>query len=240
MGRSAFLPEASVLSDLLARVRPEPPDKPWSSGRARTVKADVAPQVARVVAPTAPGFAPGTPDSEPPTPRASIAPPRASIAPPRASTAPPPRASSAPLRTSIPPGRQPAQELLAQLMRLPTLDARFEAFVSWLKAETQAQAVLVADAEGLSMVHSDTGDGYLVAAGEISLLLENLTALLPDVDQGSTLLRLKTQGNLELIWCKTDLGRFTVGLVLQEPLAPKFVTVIRAALAMVTADGVGK
>jgi len=229
MGRSAFLPEASVLSDLLARVRPEPPDKPWSSGRARTVKADVA----RVVAPTAPGFAPGTPDSEPPTPRASIA-------PPRASTAPPPRASSAPRRTSIPPGRQPAQELLAQLMRLPTLDARFEAFVSWLKEETRAQAVLVADAEGLSMVHSDTGDGYLVAAGEISLLLENLTALLPDVDQGSTLLRLKTQGNLELIWCKTDLGRFTVGLVLEEPLAPKFVTVIRAALAMVTADGVGK
>ena len=130
--------------------------------------------------------------------------------------------------------------MLAQLMRLPTLDARFEAFVSWLKEETRAQAVLVADAEGLSMVHSDAGDGYLVAAGEISLLLENLTALLPDVDQGSTLLRLKTQGNLELIWCKTDLGRFTVGLVLEEPLAPKFVTVIRAALAMVTADGVGK
>jgi len=233
MGRSAFLPEASVLSDLLARVRPEPPDKPWSSGRARSVKAHDATTVTRVVAPTAQGFAPGTPDSEPPTPRASIA-------PPRASTAPPPRASSAPRRTSIPPGRQPAQELLAQLMRLPTLDARFEAFVSWLKEETQAQAVLVADAEGLSMVHSDAGDGYLVAAGEISLLLENLTALLPDVDQGSTLLRLKTQGNLELIWCKTDLGRFTVGLVLQEPLAPKFVTVIRAALAMVTADGVGK
>ena len=233
MGRSAFLPEASVLSDLLARVRPEPPDKPWSSGRARSVKAHDATTVTRVVAPTAQGFAPGTPDSEPPTPRASIV-------PPRASTAPPPRASSAPRRTSIPPGRQPAQELLAQLMRLPTLDARFEAFVSWLKEETRAQAVLVADAEGLSMVHSDTGDGYLVAAGEISLLLENLTALLPDVDQGSTLLRLKTQGNLELIWCKTDLGRFTVGLVLEEPLAPKFVTVIRAALAMVTADGVGK
>ena len=125
-------------------------------------------------------------------------------------------------------------------MQLPTLDARFESFVTWLKAETNARTVFVADAEGLSMVQSDAGDGYLVAAGEISVLLENLTALLPDVDQGSTLLRLKTHGNVELVWCKTNLGRFTVGLVLEEPLAQKFVTVIRAALAMVTADGVGK
>jgi hypothetical protein len=218
MGRSAFLPDASVLSDLLARVRPQPPDKPWNSGQAASVRPRVTARVAL--------------DEEPPTPRASVPPPRASVPPPRASVPPP--------RASVPPPRQPAQELLAQLMQLPTLDARFESFVTWLKAETNARTVFVADAEGLSMVQSDAGDGYLVAAGEISVLLENLSALLPDVDQGSTLLRLKTQGNVELVWCKTNLGRFTVGLVLEEPLAQKFVTVIRAALAMVTADGVGK
>ena len=191
MGRLAFLPDTAVLSDLLARMRAEPSDKPLHGNRGAP-----APSVA----------------SEPA------------------------HGSAAPSRLGLAPTRDPLLDLRARLEPRSTLDARFESFVAWLQAETGARAVFVADAEGLSMVQSETGDGYLVAAGEISMVLDNLKTLLPEVDQGSTLLRLKRQGNVELVWSKTHLGRFTVGLVIQEPLAQEFVSIIKAGLAMVTAQ----
>ena len=206
MGRSAFLPDASILSGLLARVRVPLPDKPWNGSSVRSVS------------------------------RAPLGEPHPEVA---STTAMAPLAVSAPAVAST-VAHEPLQDLLARLSPLPTLDARFESLVAWLKRETRARAVFVADAEGLSMVRSETGDGYLVAAGEISLVLDNLKTLLPDLDQGSTLLRLKKEGNVELIWCRTNLGRFTVGLVLEEPLEQKFLSIIKAALAMVTADRMGR
>lgn len=199
MGRSAFLPDASVLSGLLARVRVPPPDKPWNGSRtlpaSQSAVVELRPE----------------PDAQ-----TIVLPEAAELAP------------------------QPLELLLLQLSPLPSLDARFESLAAWLKRETNARAVFVADADGLSMVQSEAGDGYLVAAGEISLVLDQLKALLPEVDQGSTLLRLRQEGNVELVWCKTNLGRFTVGLVVQEPLEQKFVSIIKSALAMVTADPMGR
>jgi hypothetical protein len=146
-----------------------------------------------------------------------------------------PRRGTTPPRTPAPALQ--LQELQSRLEPLTSLDACFESFVGWLKQGTQARAVFVADAEGLSMVRTDAGDGYAVAASEISMVLDKLKALLPDVDQGSTLLRLGTRGDsVELVWCKTRLGRFTVGLVLPQPLEPEQPNVIRAALTMVAAD----
>lgn len=126
-------------------------------------------------------------------------------------------------------------ELHAVLGDRTSLDTRFQRFVTWLEQRLGASAVFVADAEGLAMVESNAREGYLVAAGEIGAVLNGLSALLPDVEEGSTTLRLKGGGSVELIGCKTELGRFTVGLVLDRPLDPAWPAAIRAALLAITA-----
>lgn len=123
-------------------------------------------------------------------------------------------------------------ELAERLARSENLDQRFENVVSWVESALPTRAAFVADAEGLAMVQSDAGEGYLVAAGEIGAVLGNLSSLLPEVEEGGTTLRLKDRGTLELVWCRTELGRFTVGLLLDDPLAAQSVQMVRAGLKL--------
>ncbi len=151
-------------------------------------------------------------------------------------------------RSSVPPalkrGSQPPKQdfrnsLEARLDGARTLDSRFTGFVGCLKDLLDAHAIFVTDEEGLEMVHSDAGESYMAAAGEIGTVLRNLAPLLPDVEEGSTNLRLNERSradfsNVELVWCKTPLGRYTVGVLMDGLLEPQWVQEIRHALTRVT------
>ena len=130
------------------------------------------------------------------------------------------------------------QQLQQVLETANSLDARFAAFVGWLQARLCARSAFITDEDGLEMVHSDAGEGYLAAAGEIGTVLRNLASMLPDVKEGSTNLVLADRSGapacVELVWCHTALGRYTVGLVLDAPLTRNWTREIREALQQVT------
>jgi hypothetical protein len=85
------------------------------------------------------------------------------------------------------------------------------------------------------MAESNAREGYMAAAGELGAVIKNLLTVLPDVEEGSTTLQLRSGGNVELLWCETRLGRFAVGLVLDRPLEPFWSQLIPAALQKVLA-----
>lgn len=134
----------------------------------------------------------------------------------------------------------PTQESLLSEMDLrledtDSLDKRFSHLVQWLETQASAKAVFITDTEGLAMAESNAREGYMAAAGELGAVIKNLLTVLPDVEEGSTTLQLRSGGNVELLWCETRLGRFAVGLVLDRPLEPFWSQLIPAALQKVLA-----
>jgi hypothetical protein len=121
-------------------------------------------------------------------------------------------------------------ELEGRLSNLTTLDARFAAFARWLEERTGAESVFVADSEGLGMVQSTAGETYVAAAAAIDSLRRELSGLIPNVESGRTTLRPTSGSHVELIWCETSLGRYTVGLVLAQPLGPAWTDAVLTAL----------
>lgn len=127
-------------------------------------------------------------------------------------------------------------ELDQRLSGATSPERRFEVLVRWLEASVPARQAFVADADGLAMVESPVKEGYLAAAGELGVAFSGLAALVPDLEEGSTTLRLRGSGNVELVGCKTELGRFNVGLVLERPLGNVWISIIRAALERVASS----
>ena len=121
-------------------------------------------------------------------------------------------------------------DLEGRLVNLTSLDSRFAAFAEWLEECSSAESVFIADAEGLSMVESKAGEIYVVAAAAIDSLRRNLSTLIPNVESGRTTLRPSSGSHVELIWCETALGRYTVGLVLAQPLGPAWTDAVLTAL----------
>jgi len=146
---------------------------------------------------------------------------------------PPTRPSGLPERPQATFAPEP-ETLLAELDRrlagTLVLEQRFEALVHWLEVSVPARQVFVADGEGLAMVESSVKEGYLAAAGGLGVAFSQLSALVPELEEGSTTLRLRGSANVELVGCTTELGRFNVGLVLERPLGNVWISIIRAAL----------
>jgi len=122
-------------------------------------------------------------------------------------------------------------ELDLALSATSSVDARFKAFQGWLERGTSALGVFVADSEGLSMFESGVREGYVAAAAELGGLLSRLAAVLPEMDEGSTTLRLRSGALVELVACRTELGRFTVGLLLERALGAEQIVAVRTGFA---------
>ena len=121
-------------------------------------------------------------------------------------------------------------ELESRLLNLTSLDSRFNAFAGWLEECSGAESVFVADADGLGMVQSTAGETYVAAAAAIDSLRKDLSTIIPNVESGRTTLRPTSGSHVELIWCETALGRYTVGLVLAQPLGPAWTDAVLTAL----------
>src|SRR6187399_454513 len=148
----------------------------------------------------------------------------------RPSVRPKPSPSSAP-RSEEPLGEALLlSELAGQLRGVSSLERGFASVATWLELRTGAQAVFVADAEGLGMTRAGDDEPYLAAAGEIGSALDKLTTIVPGVNEGAVTFELAGAQRLVLIGCMTEFGRISVGLVMNAPLDPVWTTVIRKAL----------
>jgi hypothetical protein len=128
-------------------------------------------------------------------------------------------------------------ELAGQLRGVSSLERGFASVATWLELRTGAQAVFVADAEGLGMTRAGDDEPYLAAAGEIGSALDKLTTIVPGVNEGAVTFELADAQRLVLIGCMTEFGRISVGLVMNAPLDPVWTTVIRKALQDVALRG---
>lgn len=175
--------------------------------------------------------------------------------PARPSSSAPRSQPSAPRRPSQPASRPPSSpnlaprseeplgealllsELAGQLRGVSSLERGFASVATWLELRTGAQAVFVADAEGLGMTRAGDDEPYLAAAGEIGSALDKLTTIVPGVSEGAVTFELADAQRLVLIGCMTEFGRISVGLVMNAPLDPVWTTVIRKALQDVALRG---
>ena len=80
------------------------------------------------------------------------------------------------------------------------------------------------------MVESKAGETFVAAAAAIDTLRRDLAGLIPNVESGRTTLRPSSGSHVELIWCETALGRYTVGLVMDQPLGPAWTDAVPTAL----------
>ncbi len=219
MVRSAYLPEAKELANLVAGLRaplgeraaePAPSQPPRSAGQRRSAAPRGEPRLA----------------SEPPVPA---------------------RRSSRPVESQPPRDARPPEEplgealllseLAGQLRGVSSLERGFSSLATWLELRTGARAVFVADAEGLGMTRAGEDESYLAAAGEIGVALDKLTSVVPGVSEGAVTFELADAQRLVLIGCVTEFGRISVGLVTSAPLDPVWTTVIRKAIHDVALRG---
>ena len=101
----------------------------------------------------------------------------------RPSVRPKPSPSSAP-RSEEPLGEALLlSELAGQLRGVSSLERGFASVATWLELRTGAQAVFVADAEGLGMTRAGDDEPYLAAAGEIGSALDKLTKTAEEVQK---------------------------------------------------------
>lgn len=210
MVRSACLPDAKKLASLVAGLSAPVGERPEDVVRS----------------------APSRPKSDAPH-SAPAAPGRAS----QPASRPPSSPSAAP-RSQEPLGEALLlSELAGQLRGVSSLERGFASVATWLELRTGAQAVFVADAEGLGMTRAGEDEPYLAAAGEIGSALDKLTTIVPGVNEGAVTFELADAQRLVLIGCMTEFGRISVGLVMNTPLDPVWTTVIRKALQDVALRG---
>ena len=145
----------------------------------------------------------------------------------------------------VPPTRAPSSaesevdevmllgEVAGQVNGASSLERGFASLCTWLEVRTNARGVFVADAEGLAVVGAAGYERYVAAASEIADVLLRLKLIAPDLGQGATTLALGGGEQLVLIGAHTDLGRFSVGVLVNRPLAPVWTTVIQQALCQV-------
>ena len=124
-------------------------------------------------------------------------------------------------------------EVAVQLRGPTSLERRFTSLCTWLEVRTNARGIFVADADGLPVIDAAGRDRYVAAASEIVGVLKRLTMVAPELGQGATTLTLGSGEQLVLIGADTDLGRFSVGVLVDRPLAPVWTTVIQQALCQV-------
>lgn len=163
-----------------------------------------------------------------------------------------PRPSSSPSRSpsagftpssSAPPAPEPLgealllNELAGQLRGVSSLERGFASLATWLELRTGAQAVFVADSEGLGMTRAGNDEPYLAAAGEIGAVLDKLTAIVPGVNDGAVTFELSDGQRLVLVGCMTEFGRISVGLLINRPLEAVWSVVIKKALREVALRG---
>lgn len=211
MVRSAFLPDPQTLGNLFAQLRAPVAAKPAEPASTRRRSSRPAPP------------------PEPSTPRPSSAPPQVSSPPAAASSVPP---AAEPLGEAL-----LLNELEGQLRGVSSLERGFASLATWLELRTGAQAVFVADSEGLGMTGPANDEPYLAAAGEIGAVLEKLTAIVPGVNEGAVTFELAEGQHLVLVGCMTEFGRISVGLVINRPLEPVWGVVIKKALREVALRG---
>lgn len=214
MVRSAYLPEAKELANLVAGLRApvgerSTPPRPADGRRSAPPRGE--PRLA----------------SEPASPvrRSS----RPAESPRKTQSARPPEE---PLGEDV-----LLSELAGQLRGVSSLERGFSSLATWLELRTGARAVFVADAEGLGMTRAGDDEPYLAAAGEIGSALDKLTSVVPGVSDGAVTFELADAERLVLIGCVTEFGRISVGLVTSNPLDPVWTAVIKKAIHDVALRG---
>ena len=215
MVRSACLPDAKKLASLVAGL-----NAPLGERTENAVRS--VPARASSDAPVAPSSAPRRASEPVSSGGPSVRPKPTSAAPRR----------EEPLGEAL-----LLSELAGQLRGVSSLERGFASVATWLELRTGAQAVFVADAEGLGMTRAGDDEPYLAAAGEIGSALDKLTTIVPGVNEGAVTFELADAQRLVLIGCMTEFGRISVGLVMNTPLDPVWTTVIRKALQDVALRG---
>ncbi len=150
---------------------------------------------------------------------------RAFSPPPSRSDPPPPSRTRRPSSPEL--GLSALEDTLASC---ESLEERFSAVGAWLSRRAGASRVFVFDDEGLSLTKDATDDAYGAAAGDLGSSLRSTQAFLPQLEESSARLKMTSGERVELVWCDTPAGRFGVGAVSTEPLAPSWTALVPSAL----------
>lgn len=138
------------------------------------------------------------------------------------------RAGCAAAEPAKPSGRR-FVPLLSPIAR-DTLEQRLAAFLLWVVETTGCRSAFILDEDGLPLLDQN-GEPHLMAlSSSISSLLERIPSCLDVAIRGSIALDLSAVEQLQIVPALTPTGRYTLGLVVREPVPRDLVTALEAGL----------
>lgn len=112
---------------------------------------------------------------------------------------------------------------------------RLKAFLAWVIEATGCRRIFVADEEGLVLMEKDADTELIAVASSFMSLLGRIRSCLGSETRGILAIDLDIGRILHLILVNTALGRFTLGLVVPDPLRRPTVDLLQRGLEQVLA-----
>lgn len=117
-----------------------------------------------------------------------------------------------------------------------SLQVRLKAFLAWVIDATGCRRIFIADEEGLVLMEKGADSELIAVSSSFMSLLERIRSCLGSETRGIMAIDLDVGRMLHLILVTTDLGRFTLGLVVPDPLRRSLIDELRQALEQVLAS----
>ncbi len=150
-------------------------------------------------------------------------PPRFRPEPAEVQAPPPPTPAATPDVVSPPPHFEPAISVAERVDR----------FARWLEQLTRGAPMSIADPEGLPILSRGLPEALALASVALDRALRPIRGLLGTHQVGSVTLEVDGGRLVQTIWVVTPIGRAALGVMVERPLEPQRVELVREGLRRV-------
>ncbi|HEX4953306.1 MAG TPA: hypothetical protein VF017_07925 [Thermoanaerobaculia bacterium] len=114
----------------------------------------------------------------------------------------------------------------------PALRGRLEALFGWIVEQTGCRRLFIVDAEGLVVVDKNADPTLVAISSAFVTLMERIHDSLDTPTRTSIAIEVDSSHYLHLLQAETPLGRYTLGLVIPQPLRRELAEAFRKGLTL--------